>query len=333
MNCKWFVGIAMIAGFALNTAAAEVPWVRYDGAEGPGQGKTIVIVTGDDEYRSEEGMPQLGKILSQHHGFDVIVLFAIDPETGEIKPDQQNNIPGLELLEYADLMVLFTRFRQLPDEDTAHIAEYLASGRPIMALRTSTHAFNYPEDSDSEYAHWGWRSKDWTGGFGRQVLGETWINHYGVHNVESTRGLVAEGKEDHPIVRGVEDIWGPSDVYGITTLHGDSDPVIMGQVLVGMNPDDAPNEDKELVPVAWTKTFTNDNGKVNDIFTTTMGHAGDLKSEGFRRLLVNAAYWLLGMEDEIPAKANVELIGEFDPTPIGFGNYKQGVRPRDHRLK
>jgi hypothetical protein len=138
--------------------------------------------------------------------------------------------------------------------------------------------------------------------------------------------------EKHPIVKGIEDIWGESDVYGITTLSGDSKSLIMGQVLEGMNPNDKPNPNKKLVPVAWIKTYTGTQGKASRVFTTTMGHAGDLKSEGFRRLLVNACYWCMGMEDEIPAKSTVTLVGQYNPSPIGFGGHRRGVKPSDHKL-
>jgi hypothetical protein len=309
------------------------PFVIYDGFNGPGQGKHIVFVTGDEEYRSEESMPQLAKILAVRHGFKCTVLFAIDRETGEIDPETVDNIPGLEALATADLMVLFLRFRELPDDQMKWIIDYTDSGRPIVALRTATHAFNYVKHPESPYAKWSFRATgEGEGGYGRQVLGETWISHYGRHQEESTRGLIAEGMEGHPIVRGCEGIWGPSDVYTITTLSGDSRPLVMGQVLAGMSPGDPPNADKPPVPVAWTRTYTGAEGKTSRVFTTTMGHSGDLKSEGFRRLLVNACYWALGMEDAIPERSNVELVGEYGPNPIGFGGHKRGLRPGDHAL-
>ena len=90
-------------------------WVEYQGGDGPGAGKHIVLVGGDEEYRSEESLPMLGQILSIHHGFRSTVLFAINPDTGELDPEVQTNIPGLHHLEEADMMILFTRFRELPD--------------------------------------------------------------------------------------------------------------------------------------------------------------------------------------------------------------------------
>jgi len=106
----------------------------------------------------------------------------------------------------------------------------------------------------------------------------------------------------------------------------------MGQVLTGMDPKYPPNEAKKPLPVAWTKTYTGAQGKPARVFTTTMGHAGDLLSEGFRRLLVNAAFWCMGMEDKIPAKANVDFVGEYKPTPIGNGKHQKGLKPEDHKL-
>jgi hypothetical protein len=324
--------LAAALSVAAGAAAAE-PFVVYDGYDGPGKGRHVVFVTGDDEYRSEESMPQLAKILAVHHGFQCTVLFAIDPKTGEIDPTTQDNIPGLEALRTADLMVLFLRFRDLPDEQMKHIMDYTNSGRPILGLRTATHAFHFRKHRDGPYAKWDFRARGKTqSGYGRQVLGETWISHYGAHQRESTRGLIAKGMESHPIVRGCEDIWGPSDVYAITKLSGDSRPIVLGQVLSGMKPTDKPNAAKKPVPVAWTKSYTGTKGKAARVFTTTMGHAGDLKSEGFRRLLVNASYWCLGMEAKIPARAKVGLVGAYRPNRIGMGRHKKGLKPADHKL-
>jgi hypothetical protein len=321
-------GLALLAA---RTTAADAPWVRFEGKTGPGRGKHIVLVTGDEEYRSEESMPQLAKILARRHGFTCTVLFAVDPATGEIDPVVTNNIPGLEALDAADLMVLLLRYRELPDAQMKHIVDYTNSGRPIVALRTSTHAFRYTKHPDSPYAKYSVDSRRLPGGYGRQVLGETWIAHYGIHQKQSTRGLPAEGMDDHPILRGVRDVWGPSDVYAITTLAGDAKPILLGQVLSGMKPTDAPAPDKKRLPVAWIKTYTGAAGKPSRVFTMTMGHAGDLDNEGFRRLLVNACYWALGMEKQITATSNVDLVGRYAPSPIGFAGHRKGIKPVDHR--
>lgn len=337
LKFKEFIGVWVIISLVLTiglcSCAMAEPWVVFPGGEGPGKGKHIVFVTGDEEYRSEESMPMMAKILSVHHGFQCTVLFAIHPKTGEIDPQTNDNIPGLEALDTADLMVLFTRFRELPDDQMKHIVDYTNSGKPIVAFRTATHAFNYSKRMDSPYAKYSFQDKTFEGGYGRQVLGETWINHYGDHQKESTRGLIAPGMENHPIVRGVGDIWGPSDVYGLATLTGDSKPLILGQVLEGMNPEDKPNSNKKLVPVAWIKSYKGESGKVARIFTSTMGHGGDFQSEGFRRLTVNACYWALGMEMDTPAKSKVEFVTPYTPNNIGMAGHKKGLHPGDFALE
>jgi len=318
-------------------AAAEETHVVYEGGSGPGEGKHIVLISGDEEYRSEEALPQLGKILARHHGFKCTVLFAIDPQTGEIDPNQSDNIPGLEALKDADLMIIFTRFRDLPDEQMKHIAAYVESGKPIIGLRTATHAFALKKHQG--YKQYDWKSKEWSGGFGRQVLGETWIRHHGKHGSQSTLGIIAPGQEDHPILRGIEsgDIWGPTDVYGVRLpLPGDSQPVVLGQVLEGMQKESDPvpgKPNEPMMPVAWTKTYETKSGKEARVFTTTMGASQDLLSEGVRRMLVNACYWALGMEEKIDPQRSVAIAGDYNPSPFRFGGFKKGVKPSDHELK
>jgi type 1 glutamine amidotransferase len=334
MKCpiKFLVLIIAVLMFLLGGRLRAEPGVVFEGKDGPGKGKHIVFLAGDEEYRSEDSMPQLAKILAEHHGFKCTVLFAINKETGEIDPQTLDNIPGLEALDTADLMVMFLRFRELPDEQMKHIIDYTNSGKPIVGLRTSTHAFNYVNHKDSPYAKYSFRSKDPDGGYGRLVFGETWINHYGRHQQESTRGLIVKGMGNECIASGINDIWGESDVYDLTALAGDCRPLVMGQVLSGMNPNDKPNPDKRIVPVAWTKTYTGEKGKTARVFTTTMGHSFDFFNEGFRRLMVNACYWALEMEDKIPAKSNVDFVGTYNPNKIGMGQQKKGLKPSDFKL-
>lgn len=305
-------------------------WVVYPGGEGPGKGKHIVLVSGDEEYRSEEAMPMLGQILARRHGFTCTVLFAVDPKTGQINPNVVNNIPGLEALAKADLFLINLRFRELPDDQMKHIVEYVDSGRPIIGLRTATHAFNYKGKSAAGYHSWSFNSKEPAGGFGRAVLGETWVNHHGAHGSESCRGVIADGAKTHPIVRGCEDIWGPTDVY-TAKPPADVTPLVMGQVLKGMKPTDAPVDgpkNSPMMPIAWTREY-----KGARIFTTTMGASQDFESEGLRRLVVNASYWCVGLEGKIPERANVEFVTPYKPTPFGHGKAAKDVTPADHKLK
>lgn len=329
----------MLSIFAMNTLAAEAQageqWISYEAGDGAGEEKNIVLVSGDEEYRSEEALPLLAEILAKHHGFRTTVLFAIDPETGDVDPEHQTNIPGLENLEDADLMVIFTRFRELPDEQMKYIHDYIQAGKPVVGMRTATHAFNYERNPDSPYAKYGYNSQEegWEGGFGRQILGETWIDHHGVHGEEGTRGLIdgIEEREDHPVLKGVRDIWGPTDVYGVRELEGDPDVLVWGQSSKGMTPEAEVNLDKSIMPVAWTTEYTSEAGNTGRVFTTTMGAAVDLESEDLRRLLVNACYWGLGMEGDIPEKSNVSIDDTYNPTMFGFGDHKKGLTPSDFK--
>ena len=307
-------------------------WIVYEGSQGPGTGKHIVLVSGDEEYRSEEALPLLAKILTVHHGFKCTVLFAINPETGEINPEEQTNIPGLHNLATADMMVLFTRFRELPDDQMKYIVDYTNSGKPVIGLRTATHAFSYTRNLQSPYAKYSFNSEEFDGGYGRQILGETWINHHGNHGKESTRGVINTEMKDHPILKGVEDVWGPTDVYGTTTLAGNPQVLLHGQVLVGMKPSDPPKPDTPTMPLAWIKTYTGEHGETSRIFCTTMGASVDLESEGVRRLLVNACYWCMELENQIPDKSPVDYVGDYNPTLFGFGTFKKGMSPSDFNL-
>src|SRR6188768_2172945 len=281
-----------VLGMACMAVRAADPWLSLPGGDGPGKGKHIVFIAAEESYRSEESMPMMAKILARQ-GFKCTVLFAIDPADGTINPQIKDNIPGLEALASADLLVAFMRWRELPDEQMKRIIDYTESGKPIIGIRNATHPFRYAKRPDSPYAKYDSASKDPQGGWGRLVLGETWVSHYAKNLVESTRCDVVPAAASHPIFQGVRpSFWLPDDVYGISeSLSGDSTPVLMGQPLVGWSAQDKPVADKKPLPIAWTKSYTGTSGKKARIFTTTMGHGEVFKIEDFRRMLANACFW------------------------------------------
>jgi type 1 glutamine amidotransferase len=311
-------------------AALASDWVVYEGKSGPGKGKNLVFLTGDEEYRSEEGMPQMAKILAERHGFHCTVLFPI--KDGVIDPNDSFSLAGAEAIDSADAIIMQLRFRQWPDETMKHFVDAYLAGKPFIALRTSTHAFQYKKGSDSPYAKFSWESKEWPGGFGKQVLGETWVSHLGENHKEATRGIIEPSAQNDPIMRGVSDIFGDSGVY---TVHPPPDAKILlrGEVLNGVHPGDPPLEGRKnnpMQPVAWTREYRNEAGKVNKIFCSTMGAATDFESEGLRRLVVNSIYWSLGMD--IPEKADVRVVGDYKPTAYGFNGFVKGVKPDDLKI-
>ena len=166
------------------------------------QRQHIVLIAGDQEYRSEESIPALAKILAKR-GFECTVLYSTNRQTGEIDPSTIDNIPGLDVLREADLMVMFLRWLELPDEQMMQILDYTNAGKPIVALRTSTHPFHYVKHPDSPYAKYDYASKDPAGGYGRMVIGETWVRHWGKHQTGShaRRGCAGDGKSSDPARR------------------------------------------------------------------------------------------------------------------------------------
>lgn len=317
--------------------AADDKPIVLEGGSGPGKGKHIVLISGDQEYRSEEAIPQLAKILSRHHGFKCTVLFTVDPKDGTVNPNI-NNIPGLEALKDADLMVIFTRFLNLPDDQMQHVADYVAAGKPVVGLRTATHAFNIP--AKSKFAKFSWNNGDaaYKQGFGKQVLGETWVNHHGGHGSQGTRGIVAKGQEKHPILKGIGagDIFGTTDVYTVNLPLADCTPLVLGEVTETLKSDSKGISGKKndpMMPVAWTRTYKGEGDRSSRVFTTTMGASQDLEFEGTRRMIVNGCLWAAGLEEMIPDKSNVDIVGTFKATPFrhkGDADWKkEPVKPAD----
>ncbi|MBB5033077.1 ThuA domain-containing protein [Prosthecobacter vanneervenii] len=307
--------------------------VVYEPA-GAAKGKHIVLLSGDEEYRSEEAMPMLGKLLSQRHGFKCTVLFSLGAD-GTIDPKNGASLPHPEALDSADAIVMLLRFRHWDEATTKKFEAAVNRGIPIVALRTSTHAFNgYPKDSP--YAAWNFNNN---GGWGKKFLGETWVSHWGKHKVEATRGVIEAANANHPVLTAVSDLFANTDVYEAAP-PADSIILVRGQILQGMTPDTAPASYRKataakveqevnspMMPVAWLRVVKNDAGTENKILATTMGAATDLTNEGLRRMVVNGVYWGLGLN--VPEKADVTPVGEYKPTMYGFGEFKKGLKPDD----
>ncbi len=285
-----------------------------------GKGKHLVFLTGDEEYRSEEGLPMMAKILSQRHGFKCTVLFSLN-DKGEIDPTNQKSLSNPKALDNADAIIMLLRFRTWPDEVYKHFNDACNRGIPVIGLRTSTHAF---------------RGK--LGGFGKRVLGEGWVSHWGHHKREACRGVIEPGSEKDPILKGVTNVFADSDVY---EAHPPKDVKILlrGLVLENMKPDSKPStrdrkKDRPIndpaMPIAWTRNYKWPSGKTSKIFCSTMGAATDLQSEGLRRLVVNAIF--AGLDMDVPKKANVDYVDPYKPLFYGFNSFRRGIKPSDHAL-
>lgn len=319
------IGALLLCG--LGFAAEQT--LEFPATDGPGKGKHIVLVSGDEEYRSEETNPMLAKILSVHHGFKTTVLFAIDADTGIIHPNNQTNIPGLEVLADADLVIVNLRFRKLPDDQLQHFADYVNSGKPLIGLRTATHAFN----TKSRAADFEWNK------FGLDFLGERWVAHHGKHKVEGARGVFVEANRKNSVLNGVDDIFAPSDVYTVKNLDESKATVLVrAAVTETLAPDskilaDDPRNNPMQAAI-WLRKYTAPGGKNGMALTTTMGASVDFKSAGLRRVIVNGVYKLTGLD--VPEKANVKFVDPFQPTFFGVNptEYWQEIalKPEDFAL-
>jgi uncharacterized protein len=258
----------------------------------------VVFVAGDHEYRSEITLPLLARLLENHHGFRTSLVMPIDDQ-GQIDPKADRNLRGLEALETADLAIFYLRWRTLPDDQMRKIIDYVHSGRPMIGLRTTTHAFR---NQTGEYARW-------NDGFGQEIFGQRWLTHHGAQSSTA----VFPALTNHPILSGVRPFTGRSWLYHVTPIHGaDVQTLLLGRSIESNQPADGPHP--HIQPVAWTKTFTGESGKSARVFFTTLGHPHEFADENMRRLLFNAVYWALDLEDRIPEKGvRVDLLQDFDP--------------------
>ncbi len=301
--------------------------VSYEGQGGPGEGKHIVFVSSDHEYRTEETCPALARILAKHHGFKTTVLFGVDAQ-GFIKAGA-SNIKGLEALETADLMVIFTRFLNLPDEQMKHIVAYLDRGGPVVGLRTSSHAFKIPEGKTYSRFSFKYQGAEYEKGFGHQVLGNTWVGHYGKNHSQATRIEIVPEQKDHVILSGVEDhalcmagayVGIPDETFTVLTKS---------QPLNGMTKGSEPDETKPPSPSTWTRYYTGKSGKKARVFHSTQGASQDLLDDSYRRLLVNGIFWAVGHDKDIKADAKIDFVGEYRPSKFSFNGEVKGVKPED----
>lgn len=320
------LSVPVLLTLLLTTAALADPLV-YEGDAGPGKGKHLVFIASDHEYRSEETLPALARILAKHHGFKCTVIFGVD-ENGVIKPGQ-SNVPGIEVLSSADLMVIFTRFQNWPAEQMQHFVDYLNRGGPIVGLRTATHGFKIPKDSPfAKYSN-GYPGDEYKDGFGRQILGEKWAGHYGRNHRQSTRLDIVPEKAGHPILCGVKKMWVQCGGYQADPLQP-SEVLATAQPLMGMEPDSADDPEHKPVPAAWTRSYKGKSGKSGRVFTSTYGASNDIENECYRRMLVNACFWAAGLEDAIRADADVSFVGPYNATwRKDHGRAKIGLKPED----
>ena len=210
----------------------------------------ILFIAGEFEYKSKETLPLFAKELARDFAVETVMLQ---------RPDDQKvqSIPGLQALREADLAVLFVRRMTLPESELAEIRKYLGAGKPLVALRTSSHAFENWKDFDTE------------------VLGGNYQGHHG--NKLKTTVNVRDDAQRNPLLNGVNGFVSEGSLYKNTPLRMKAKILLIGSV-----------EGHPPEPVAWTHEY-----KGARIFYTSLGHPSDFKEESFRNLVRNGMEWAL----------------------------------------
>ena len=227
----------------------------------------IVFVIADDEYESEETLPAFAR---QNLGkkFRCTFCYARDNNA-----TNRNDVPGMEALYDADLLVLSMRRRALPVTQMDFLERYIRAGKPLVALRVSIVPFQVVPNQRPD-GNVIWRD------FDQEVLG----CHYHGYNAEARNTgsdvWALPGPRQHPILAGLTKarFHSPMWIYR-------QNPLAPGTTVLfeGRWSDQEPEE-----PVAWTTTY--EGGRV---FYTTLGHWDDFKNSKFNRLLKNAIQWAL----------------------------------------
>ncbi len=222
--------------------------------ERPARKPSVVLLSGETEYDSERTLTQMAQELESRHAMRCQVLAS----------GSKSDLPGLEMLEDADLAVFYLSSMNLPAGQLSQIKAYLSAGKPLVALRTTIHGFE------------NWKE------FGEDVLGARFSYHYG--SASSTDVTIIPEAAAHPILEGVANQFRcRSWLYHVLPLPSSAKPLMMGRA-VGetQQAQRAPN------PVAWTRM-----SKRGRVFYSSLGHPEDLQLEPFRRLLINSIYWAL----------------------------------------
>ena len=231
-----------------------------------------MFLLGDPEYQSHQTMSVFAETLA--HDLQVNTTLSVSSVIQDVPNLPVSRFPHLEKLVDADLLVVYTRFRVLTEDQMEMILSYLRTGRPVVGLRTANHAFRFPDDS--EYSKWNL-------GFGREVLGAPWRTHYG--GAHGTAVRTAEGMENHPVLDGVEKQFRVrSWLYHVLPLSEGCQPLLIGST-------EDPEKDRSTDnPIAWIKQYGD-----SRVFYTSMGHPEDFGVPSFARLLKNGIAWALGV--------------------------------------
>ena len=267
-----------------------------------------VFLVGTHHYSPQESMPKLAQRLEEYGFRTTVILPEGDPEHLET-PKWSHD---LSVLSEADVAVFYLRFLTIEEEQFRHIREYVESGKPVVGLRTATHAFDYPD---------GHALAGWNDGFGRDVLGSRYFLH--LQGTTTVEHVLAH--RDHPILNGMPaKFLDPGTLYR-AELPEDAIPLLTGtgrskKTGTVTNRFGTHELKREMSwPVAWT--WTNKFG--GRTFATTLGHANAFDLDPVNRLIVNGIHWTLGKAVNVSAgRLKTEQANRRMNRPVGeLGDY------------
>ena len=214
----------------------------------------IHMISGSGEYRSEPSLRAFAEHLDARYRVEVSASWV---------KDSAKSLPDVDKIPGADLLIVFARRLDLPESEMEVLRAHWRGGKPLIGLRTASHAF---QKTDNEV-------------FDREVLGGNYQGHYGN---EPTQIKAVEGAADHPILRGVSLTMAPGPLYK-NTGHADD----INLLLTGSIPE-------HTEPLAWTRQY-----KGGRIFYTSLGNVETFEQDDFRRMIAQALFWAAKRE---PAK-------------------------------
>jgi len=243
--------------------------------------RRVLMLIGDDEYKTEVSLPAFVKTDLAPLGFDVQIIHS----------ENKNRFPGMaEAIAKSDLVLVSVRRRLPPKADLDALRAHIAAGKPLVGIRTACHAWSLRNDKETEEllaaGHAAWPE------FDPEVFGGNYTGHHG--NGPKTAVTIAPDAADHPILRGVDSlsIIGNGSLYRVSPLLSGTKPLLIGTI-PGQHPE----------PVAWTNLA---GPKQARVFFTSLGHIEDFENPAFRKLLANGLFWAL--ESPYPAGENIDKL-------------------------
>jgi type 1 glutamine amidotransferase/nicotinamidase-related amidase len=236
------------------------------------QQKTVVMLIGDDEYKTEVTLPAFAETELKPLGIEVKIIHA--------DAKDKNQFPGMaEAVKSADLVLVSVRRRTPPKEQLDALKQHVAAGKPIVGIRTASHAWSLRKGTDvAAIEKLGLSTWD---KFDADVLGGNYMGHHGAG--AKTSLTFAGEAEKNPLLRGVAlaDFSGNGSLYKVSPLATSATPLLIGSI---------PNQSAE--PVAWTNVSGEKQARA---FYTSLGHEQDFENPAFRKLLQNGVLWSLGV--------------------------------------